>query len=165
MRCYNGRKSGIGILAVGSANITRTEEGLAAYVEDIQGVLSKAQMYIYAGRVIAAYYAPKKSFYEVFKILKSYNFKNSDAFTITMRTKRNICDTSQKGGFSKDFVYFAGYHKVKKYCKHNDIKDLFIGKIKTEDIKNNKGLRRYIKEHKENIVTIWDEQFKEESFW
>jgi len=156
MRCYNGRQRGFGILKDGTSNVTETEEGLAAYTEELKGVASKAQMYIYAGRVIASYYAPKKSFYEIFKILKKYNFKNSDAYTLTLRAKRNICDTSQKGGFTKDFVYFAGYLKVKKYAKKYNIRDLFIGKVKIDDLKD-KRLRKYIKINRDKIKTIFDE--------
>jgi hypothetical protein len=153
MRYYNGHKFGRRILETGTKNYLETEEGLAAYMEELKGVSSKAQMFIYAGRVIACYYAPKKSFYEIFKILKDLNFRDSAAFAITFRVKRNLCDTSQKGGFTKDYVYFSGYNKVKDFHKKNDIKDLFIGKVKIDDLK---VLKRFVKENRDKIVTILD---------
>lgn len=151
MRYYNGCRQKINLLETGTANYLETEEGLAAYMEDLAGVSSKAQMFIYAGRVIASYYAPKKSFYEIFKILKKYNFRDAAAFAITYRVKRNLSDTSQKGGYTKDYVYYKGYYKVKKFAKNNDIKDLFIGKIAISDMKL---IKNYIKENRNKIVTI-----------
>jgi len=153
LRYYNGRKAGIKILENGTSNYIETEEGLAVYVEKEKGVSSSAQMFIYAGRVIATYYALRKSFYEVFKILKKYKFRDDAAFTLTLRAKRNLCDTSKKGGFTKDYVYFSGYLKIKKFAKKNDIKDLFIGKIKIDDIKL---LRKFIDKNKDKIKTIFD---------
>jgi hypothetical protein len=159
MRYYNANKFDIKILAQGTSNYIETEEGLAVYAEELKGYLSKAQMFIYAGRVIATYYAQKMSFYEVYEILRNYGFREEDAFAITFRSKRNICDTSQKGGFTKDYVYFSGYLKVKKYLKNHDIKELFIGKIKIEDIKN---IKKFIKKNYEKIETIFDDPISQE---
>lgn len=155
MRYHNGRKFGFEILARGTARYPETEEGLAVFMEDKMGVLSKAQMYIYAGRVIASYYTPKKNFYELFTLLKEYGFKDQDAFALTFRAKRNICDTSQPGGFTKDYVYFKGYHEVAEFEKRNDIRELFAGKIKISD---HKLIRRFIEENKNDIVTILDSE-------
>jgi len=153
MRYYNGHKSGIKLLELGTANYLETEEGLAAYMEEIKGVSSNAQMYVYAGRVIATHYALKKSFYQLFKILKNYGFENQVAFAITYRAKRNLSDTSKKGGFTKDYVYFSGYHKVKKYAQNNDLKDLFVGKINLDDLKS---LDKFISKRSGSLVTILD---------
>lgn len=151
MRYYNGNQFGLKILESGTSNYIITEEGLAAYFEELMGVSSSAQLYIYAGRVIATYYCLTLGFYEIFKILKSYGFKDEDAFAITYRTKRNLSDTSKPGGFTKDYVYFKGYYKIKKYAKKNDIRDLFIGKIKIEDIKI---LKKFISENRNKIKMI-----------
>ncbi len=151
MRYFNGAKFGIKILESGTSNYIQTEEGLAAYMEEIKGVSSDAQMFIYAGRVIGTYYALRKSFYEVYQILKKFNFKDSDAFAITYRAKRNLCDTSQVGGFTKDYVYFKGYHRVKSFAKNNDISDLFIGKIKINDLKH---IKPFLDKYRGEIVTI-----------
>ena len=146
MRYFNAKKFNIRILESGTSNYIETEEGLAVYSEHLKGVSSKAQMFIYAGRVIGTFYAQRLSFYEVYRILRNYNFKREDAFSITLRAKRNISDTSLKGGFTKDYVYFSGYLKVKKFAQNNNIDDLFIGKIKIEDLKT---LRKIIKRFKQ----------------
>lgn len=153
MRYYNGMKTGIKLLQTGTSNYIETEEGLAVYAEELKGVTSNAQMFIYAGRVIATFYALHSSFYDVFQILKNYGFRDEDAFAITFRAKRNISDTSKKGGFTKDYVYFSGYLKIKKYAKKHDLKDLFIGKIKIEDLK---VLKKFIKKNRKKIQTIFD---------
>lgn len=154
LRYYNGDNSGIKILRTGTANYIEIEEGLAAYMEELKGVATPAQMYIYAGRVIASYYSLTHSFYDIFHILKSYNFKDTDAYMITLRAKRNLKDTSEPGGFTKDYVYFSGYQKVKEYAKHNSLKDLFFGKIKLEDLQ---CLQELIEEKRDSIKTILDE--------
>lgn len=154
MRYYNGRIQGLDILSDGGTyGYTITEEGLAAYMEELMGVSSRAQMYIYAGRVIATYYAPKKSFCSIYKILKKYGFKDDDAYSITLRAKRNISDTSKKGGFTKDYAYFYGYYKVKRFAKKNDIRELFIGKITIEDYPI---IKDFINLNKSKIKTILD---------
>ena len=153
MRYFNGHKFGLRILETGVAGYVETEEGLAAYAEELKGVSSKAQMFIYAGRVIATHYAQKHSFYEVFQELKKYGFRDEEAFAITYRAKRCLCDMSEKGAFTKDYVYFSGYHKVKKYDKLYELEDLFIGKIKISDLK---VLKKFIRKHRDNIVTIFD---------
>ena len=121
-------------------------------MEYVKGVSSDAQMFIYAGRVIATHYALSKSFYNIYHILKKYKFKDSDAFSITYRSKRNLCDTSKPGGFTKDYVYYSGFYKIRKYVNSGyDIKKLFIGKIKIEDLE---VLTPFIEKHLSSIETI-----------
>lgn len=152
MRNFNARQFSLKLLETGTANYIETEEGLAAYMEYIKGVSSDAQMFIYAGRVIATHYALSKSFYEVYHILKKYNFKDSDAFSITYRAKRNIGDTSKPGGFTKDYVYYSGFYKIKKYVNEGkDLKKLFIGKIKIEDLDI---IGDFVEQHLKSIKTI-----------
>jgi len=148
MRYYNARKFGIKLFETGTEGYLETEEGLAAYNELNEGVLSNAQMFVYAGRVLAAHYCLKKSFYEIFKILKSYGFIDKVAFAICFRAKRNLCDTSEKGGFTKDYVYFKGFYKVCKFAKNNDINKLFVGKI---SIDNLKVLNKFVSIHYDEI--------------
>lgn len=143
-RYHNAKKLGRLILEIGTANYLETEEGLAVYNEEKQGVLKSSQMFVYAGRVVAAYYALRRSFYEVFKILRNYGFSKKEAFEITFRAKRNLADTSLAGAYTKDFVYFSGYHKVKEYAKQHRAKvnDLFLGKFALADLPK---LEKYLK--------------------
>jgi hypothetical protein len=144
MRYHNAKRLGRLIFEIGTANYLETEEGLAVYNEEKNGVLKSSQMFIYAGRVLAAYYAFTKSFYKIFKILVGYGFTKKDAFDITFRAKRNLSDTSLPGGHSKDFVYFSGFHKVKQYSKQHrsKVNDLFLGKFAVEDLPK---LEKYLK--------------------
>ncbi|MDA3855511.1 MAG: DUF1704 domain-containing protein [Candidatus Woesearchaeota archaeon] len=151
LRYYNGKKTGIKIFESGTSNYIETEEGLAVYAEELKGVSSKAQMYIYAGRVIGSFYALKIGFYDLYQLLRYYGFKREDAFAITFRAKRNISDTSKPGGFTKDYVYFSGYLKIKRFVRFHDINDLLIGKIKIEDLKI---LKKYIKKNKDKIKPL-----------
>lgn len=144
MRYHNAKKLGRLIFEIGTANYLETEEGLAVYNEEKNGVLKSSQMFIYAGRTMAAYYTLKKSFYQIFKILRNYGFSKKDAFDITFRAKRNMSDTGLAGGFTKDYVYFSGYHQVKKYSKlhRSKVNDLFLGKFALEDLPK---LEKYLK--------------------
>lgn len=143
MRYFNATKFEFNLLQVGTPNYISTEEGLAVYMEYKHDVLSKAQMFIYAGRVVATYLCRNKSFYEIYFYLVNLGFKESDAFKITLRSKRNLNDTSQHGGYTRDYIYFVGFHKVKKHIeKHpEDFENLFIGKIGLKDLKT---LRKFI---------------------
>jgi hypothetical protein len=50
---------------------------------------------------------------------------------------RGLTDTSQKGAFSKDLVYFEGFIEILKYLQKNDAdpSKLYFGKIAVQDIK------------------------------
>jgi hypothetical protein len=155
LRYFNGHQSGIRLLETGTANYIGTEEGLAVYAEDCKGLLSKGQMFIYAGRVIATYYALEKSFYEIFEILKKYDFKDKTAFAITYRAKRNLFDTSLKGGYTKDHVYFKGYEIIKRYAKNKNFKYLMYGKIHIKDIAL---IKKYFEKYPIEVKTIFNSE-------
>lgn len=59
-----------------------------------------------------------------------------------------------KGGFTKDYVYFSGYLKVKRYAKNHDLRDLFIGKIKLEDLR---VLKKFIRKNRDKIIVELDD--------
>ncbi|MCH8519993.1 MAG: DUF1704 domain-containing protein [Nanoarchaeota archaeon] len=155
MRYYNAKQlAPLELFQRGTDHYISTEEGLAVYSEERAGVLSKAQIYIYAGRVLATYYAQKMDFYTLYHYLREFNFKESDAFSLSLRAKRNICDTSLKGGYSKDYIYFKGYYDVKSFAKKHNIKHLFFGKFKIDDYKY---IKPYIIKVEDQIKTIFDD--------
>jgi len=58
------------------------------------------------------------------------------AFRTALKVKRGLEDTSLLGAFTKDFLYFQGYKKIKDFIDHGgQIKDLYIGKFGIDDIK------------------------------
>lgn len=152
-RYVNGINSKIKLFEFGTRNSLETEYGLKLYYQNLQGVLSNEKLKFYAGLCIASRYCLSKSFYKVFKILKRYNFSDDDAFEITYRVKRNLFDTSKKGGFTKDYLHYSGYMKVQKFALKNDLKNLFIGRIGIKDLKL---LSNFIKEKKFDFESPFD---------
>ena len=134
-RAINGEKTGYKIFAHGTFQYILTEEGLAAYMEKKEGVLSNNRLRTYAGRVLAVDCALKHSFRECYEKLLSY-FGSKEAYTIVMRVKRGLIDTSEKGCFAKDHVYLKGFFEVQEYLnKGGDLAVLFKGKIGLKDLK------------------------------
>lgn len=140
IRAENGRIQPFKIFSTGLANSLSTEEGLAVNSEEKNNVLDKKILRLYAGRVIAVSLSIKKSFYDIFTELRNY-FSEQDTLYITQRTKKGFCSTSEYGGFTKDYVYFDGYYKVKEFLNlNNDPKILFVGSVGLEDIPDIKNL-------------------------
>lgn len=150
IRAENGRIQPFKIFSTGLADSLSTEEGIAVVSEEKNNVLNKNTLRLYAGRVIAASLSIKKSFYDIFAELLNY-FNEHDALYITQRVKKGLHCTSEYGGFTKDYVYFDGYYKVKNFLNlNNDPKILFVGSIALEDIPDIEQLLRtgFIKEPK-----------------
>ncbi len=140
VKAENGRHQPFKIFSTGLANSLSTEEGLAVVSEERNNVLDKNTLRLYAGRVVAVSMSVNKSFYEIFTQLTKY-FDENDALYITQRVKKGIQDTSEYGGFTKDYVYFDGYYKVNEFLNlKNNPKFLFIGSIGLEDLSDIKKL-------------------------
>lgn len=131
-RFENGKLQKYKIFQYGFSNYLETEEGLALYNEERNGVLSQDDMRKYALRVIACQWAVSKGFYELFNLLNNY-ISVDDSWNLTLRVKRGLEDTSQVGGFLKDSLYLSGYMKVKN-LKQSDIDNLWIGKVGIKEL-------------------------------
>ncbi len=129
-RAFNGWKHPYKLFFIGTAGYEFTEEGLAAYMEQVKGVQSKNTLKSYAGRVIAVDLALKKSFQEVYRVLMQY-MPSHEAYQLTMRAKRGLSNTSKPGGFTKDYIYLYGLERVKKV---KDLTPLFKGRIDIKDV-------------------------------
>ena len=111
-----------------------TEEGLAAYNEYCSGLLTPRILKNYAGRVFANELSLKNSFSAVYNALLEY-FPKGDAWTLTLRAKRGLRDTSKPGAFTKDHLYLKGFLKVKDFAeKGGDMSKLYVGKIGVEHV-------------------------------
>jgi uncharacterized protein (TIGR02421 family) len=142
IKAENGRNQPFKIFSTGLANSLSTEEGIAVVSEENNNVLDKKTLRLYAGRVIAVFLSENKSFFDIFTELLKY-FDEHDALYITQRVKKGLHNTSEWGGFTKDYVYFDGYYKVKEFLNFNeDSKILFVGSIGLEDIPDIKILMR-----------------------
>jgi hypothetical protein len=131
-RFENGKLQKYKIFQYGFSNYLETEEGLALYNEELNGVLSQDDMRKYALRVIACQWAVSKGFYELFNLLNNY-VSIDDSWNLTLRVKRGLEDTSHVGGFLKDSLYLSGYMKVKN-LKQSDIDNLWIGKVGIKEL-------------------------------
>jgi hypothetical protein len=111
-----------------------TEEGLAS----LHGLLPQSfkSTYTQAIRYLAVGYAQDHSFTELWKYVNSYVENPERCWTICVRQKRGITDTSKPGGFTKDLVYFEGIIKMWVWLTKNDyrLNELYFGKLAVEDI-------------------------------
>ncbi len=112
------------MFALGLPGYLSTEEGLAAYFEELTGNTDEEKMRDYAGRVIAVNSVCKNlSFREAYEKLRGYGFTEGKAWRLAIRAHRG-------GGYIKDHVYLKGYFQVKKFAEKNgDLKSLYVGKI------------------------------------
>ncbi len=133
------------IFQIGFPHYLETEEGLAAYNEEQAEHLHHNKIKkTYAGRVLAVSLALEKEFSDVFAELRKY-FSEEDAWRLTLRTKRGLHDTSETGGFTKDYIYLNGKLKVKNFIERNKndgISEIYRGKVgldHLEDLRVNKS--------------------------
>jgi len=137
LRAINGFKQEYTLLgSLGLPGYLPSEEGLAIVMEEMNNVLSEQTLRFYCARTIAVDLAMRNSFYKLFKIMyKKYNFSKNNAYIITKRAKRGLCDTSLPGGLIRDHIYFQGREEVKKFIKKGgDIRLLYAGKIGIKDL-------------------------------
>lgn len=131
-RYENGSKQLYALYRYGFPDYLETEEGLAIYNEEINNVLTAVDLKKYALRVMACIWANQGGLFDVFTKLREFTTIN-DSWEIAMRVKRGLIDTSKKGGFYKDQLYFKGYHKVRKLTPEIREK-LWIGKVGIQDV-------------------------------
>ncbi len=128
LRTENGHSQPLEMFEVGLSDYLETEEGLATVMEERNKILSSSLLKKYAGRVLAANQV-EHSFYTIVSQLLEY-FERHEAFEIAHRIKRGLSDTSQAGGFSKDYIYLSGRNLVKDYLSSGgEIERLYLGKI------------------------------------
>ncbi len=133
-RAENSNKNKYKMFKFGFPGYLETEEGLAAYNEYKAGLLSPRILRNYAGRVLANHLSLKNSFNTVYNHLLGY-FPRDDAWTLTLRSKRGLSDTSKPGAFTKDHIYLKGFLKVKSFAENGgDMEKLYVGKIGVEHV-------------------------------
>lgn len=111
-----------------------TEEGLAI----LHGLIPlKFQLaFKSALTYIAADWAQRSSFSEIYEKLEKYIPGSEARWKKTLRLKRGLTDTSQPGGFSKDSVYFQGMIQVWHWLHKHDFNPtlLYFGKVSYQDV-------------------------------
>lgn len=126
----NARSQPLQILTLGCPVNTTTQEGLAILCEYLAGHLTLPRLKVLALRVIAVQsMLHDKDFKKTFLLLKEqYQVPNDMAFTITTRVYRG-------GGFTKDFLYLKGFHKLlNAYESRDDFNHLMAGKVSIDHL-------------------------------
>jgi alpha-L-glutamate ligase-like protein/uncharacterized protein (TIGR02421 family) len=146
-RAENSRLQPYKIFEVGTAGYISTEEGLAVYNQHALG-LPLGEKTIWAPlRSIGAYLAQEMSFADLFHYLKkNYGLEDESAWRTCVKVKRGLSDTGKKIAFTRDTIYFRGYQAVQQYLENNTeekLKNLYIGKVGIEDLKNIGDLNQY----------------------
>jgi hypothetical protein len=137
LRSHNGELSGIPALK--NSNLDSyldAEEGLASYNEERMGLLTYSELRTKALPTWAIQIGEGMSFRELHGALLASVPKRT-AFSIALRVKRGLSDTSEAGIYVKDVVYFRGYKRLKNKLK-NDVslyEKLYSGKIGFKEVK------------------------------
>lgn len=105
-----------------------TEEGMASFIEIQSGYKDINTLRKYAARILAVDAAFNgESFNQIFDLLLSHKFDQSEAFDIVWRCFR-------RGGYLKDGEYWKGLHQIQQIHETTPerIKRLFAGKVNHE---------------------------------
>lgn len=131
----NGKFQPYEIFNRGFAGYLETQEGLAIFNEEKRRKKPSTLEFWAAISVIAVHKAQYKSFSEVYFSLLKLGLSEEMSFRIASRVKRGLCDTSKKGAFTKDIIYFKGIEKIHKFTEmEKNIRMLYIGKVALEDL-------------------------------
>ena len=113
----------------------KTEDGMAV----LHSLFPKTEVFAYRPAIyhLATYKAQEGSFLDVWQFLLQYYAEDQEtAFTIAVKKKRGLTDTSQPGGFTKDLVYFEGFVDITRFmiANHFPLKALYLGKLSWRDV-------------------------------
>lgn len=131
----NGKSQNFELFKRGFANYLETQEGLAIYNILTQKHEEAKNLYLSISLVYAVDLAMKHSFVEIFEKMLDIKIPPERAWRNALKVKRGLEDTSEPGGFTKDFLYYKGYKDIKQFAEQGDlIKDLYRGKFNLKDL-------------------------------
>lgn len=118
----------------GLENPMVTEEGLAVLHQQLEQRIPT--LYNSAVRYLANDFANDHSFVELWRWLTPYIRNEEKRWAMCFRAKRGMTDTSVKGSYSKDLVYFKGAYQVSQWLAEHDfdLARLYYGKISYDDV-------------------------------
>jgi alpha-L-glutamate ligase-like protein len=136
LRAENGKKQPYKLFHIGTAGYLETEEGLAIYLQNSYPPAYHHSLLTSAGHILTLWYGQNHSFAETAAYIRQELHLNlEESFLRTMRQKRGITETSNKGVFMKDIVYFKGYLEIQRFVQNGgDLRQLYYGKIHIRDI-------------------------------
>lgn len=130
----NGKDQKYELFNRGFANYLETQEGLAIY-NIVSREKEEKYLYLAISLVYAVNMALNHSFLEIFDKMLDFKIPPERAFRTALKVKRGLEDTGLPGAFTKDFLYYSGYKKIREYINRgNNLKDLYIGKFSIDDI-------------------------------
>jgi alpha-L-glutamate ligase-like protein/uncharacterized protein (TIGR02421 family) len=131
----NGKSQNFELFKRGLANYLETQEGLAIYNILTQKHEEAKNLYLSVSLVYAVDLAMRHSFVEIFEKMLDVKIPPERAWRNALKVKRGLEDTSEPGGFTKDFLYYKGYKEVKNFAENaGNIKDLYRGKFNLKDL-------------------------------
>jgi uncharacterized protein (TIGR02421 family) len=135
LTAVNGQAQPLQLFVLGFAGYLRTQEGLAAYNVMRQHEHIHRPARFWARNAIACDLTLRHSFREVFDAIRELGFADRFAFGVTTKVKRGLTDTSQHGGWTKEYLYLAGERDISRFVQDGGkIRDLYIGKINLRDL-------------------------------
>ena len=142
----NGNIQPYRIFGRGLAGYLETQEGLAIRNQTLLCEKDMEKNYWPALSVLAVSEAFNKSFREVVEFVCDNGFSFDRAFRVAVKVKRGFEDTSIKGAFTKDYLYFKGFKAVKDFeSVGGDVKDLYVGKFNLKDLDTVKKIPNLVK--------------------
>lgn len=135
LRSENGALREYDIFRNGTSNALATEEGLALYNEDISGNINNSMLKLYAARFLSCVNMDTMSFYELVQEIEPFIGLDNAVYVVS-RIKIGLHDTSQVGGFVRDYAYFQGYFDIKNAIKDDPMlySKLYYGSIGLEEV-------------------------------
>lgn len=138
----NGKSQPYKIFSRGLPNYLKTQEGLAMWNVEQQQNRPFANNISAMRHVIGIYEAMHSSFSTVYQNLIELGLSEIQAIGSCIKAKRGLYDTSEPGAFTKDYIYYRGYHQVKNFVENGgDIKDLYLGKMDIADLEKVKRVK------------------------
>ena len=150
----NGKRQPYELLNHGLADYLITQEGLAVYNTQIGQNRPFSQNRAAHSLMIGIHYAKTHSFAATFKYLHTIcGLRKANALNLTIKIKRGLTDTSRKGAFTKDLVYYRGYHQILEFiATGGQLRDLYLGKINHRDLET---LKKIPEIKKPEILPKW----------
>jgi len=131
----NGKAQNYQLFNRGFANYLQTQEGLAIWNQEQVSMVENEKNYRAAILVFVVNFAMKHGFAATFDYCRKLGMTKKRAFQTTLKVKRGLEDTSKPGAFTKDMIYFTGYHQIKAFVEQGgDLKDLYYGKYNLDDL-------------------------------
>ncbi len=131
----NGKRQPYQLFQRGLGFYLTTQEGLAVYNTDKYGEDQKIGYKRSLLTLLTVGSTLTKSFAEVAALAKEYNVSDERAFSLALKVKRGLEDTSQRGGFTKGYVYWNGKKQVEEYINSGQpLTDLYYGKYDIADL-------------------------------